>query len=94
MPENASRGRLAAAIRSRLVTVPLLAGAGVYLVATSYIPARFGRQGGLRVAATIEPLSIGIGAALLVLALLICIRRGDRSPGIDVAAPGNNQERR
>lgn len=75
MPEKASRGRLAAVVRSRIVIVPVLVGLGVYFIAASHTPGRLLSRSGPVLPATIDPTMIALGAGLLALALLVYLRR-------------------
>lgn len=92
-PMRMKRERLLALLRSRAFAVPALTGSGVYFTAMSYNPSRYDRRGSFHAPATIEPIFIAIGAALLVLAVLV-YRHGNRNSDIDATAPGNSQERR
>jgi len=68
------RERLFANLKSRAFAVPVLAGWGVFFAAISYQPARYNHRGFYSVA-TVEPVPIGIGVALLVAALMLYLRR-------------------
>ena len=92
-PMRMKRERLLALLRSRAFAVPVLTGSGVYFVALSYHPGGWSNRTRLPYSATIDPLSVAIGAALLVLAVLV-YRHGNRNSDIDATAPGNSQERR
>lgn len=72
--------RLRALIRNKLVTVPLLTGAGSYLLTLAYSPGRWVHIRP-RVSepwfrpAELDPLSVAIGVALLTAALVILLPR-------------------